>query len=59
MRIKKRLNDLYAGYTKLPLERIEQLMDRDTFLEADEAKALGLVDQVFDRRPDAAEGKPA
>ena len=28
-------------------------MYRDTFLEADEAKAFGLVDQVFDRRPGA------
>ena len=26
-------------------------MDRDTFLEAEEAKAFGLVDQVYDKRP--------
>jgi ATP-dependent Clp protease protease subunit len=30
-------------------------MDRDTFLEADEAKAFGLVDQVYDKRPSVAE----
>jgi len=34
-------------------------MDRDTFLEADEAKAFGLVDEVFDRRPAAAESADA
>jgi ATP-dependent Clp protease, protease subunit len=30
-------------------------MDRDTFLEADEAKAFGLVDKVFETRPDDGE----
>jgi ATP-dependent Clp protease, protease subunit len=37
------------------LEEVERAMDRDTFLEADEAKAFGLVDEVFDRRPVLAE----
>lgn len=55
LRIRKRLNDLYAGYTGQPLDKIEKLMDRDTFLEADEAKALGLVDQVFEKRPATGE----
>jgi ATP-dependent Clp protease protease subunit len=26
-------------------------MDRDKFMEADEAKAFGLIDDVFDKRP--------
>ncbi|WP_432444764.1 ATP-dependent Clp protease proteolytic subunit [Salmonella enterica] len=26
-------------------------MERDKFMSADEAKAFGLVDEVFDRRP--------
>src|SRR3546814_18152923 len=51
LRIKKRMNDLYVKYTGKPLKDIEKAMDRDTFLEADEAKEFGLVDQVFDRRP--------
>ncbi len=55
LRIRKRLNDLYCKYTGKPLEEIEKAMDRDTFLEADEAKAFGLVDQVFDKRPAASE----
>ncbi len=32
-------------------------MDRDTYLEADEAKAFGLVDEVFDKRPAATENE--
>ncbi|MBJ7388616.1 MAG: ATP-dependent Clp protease proteolytic subunit [Sphingomonadaceae bacterium] len=55
LRIRKRMNDLYAKYTGKPLADIEKAMDRDTFLEADEAKAFGLVDEVFDKRPAIAE----
>jgi ATP-dependent Clp protease, protease subunit len=60
LRIRKRMNELYAKYTGKPLKDIEKAMDRDTFLEADEAKAFGLVDEVFDKRPaakDADESK--
>jgi ATP-dependent Clp protease protease subunit len=55
LRIRKRMNDLYAKYTGKPLQDIEKAMDRDTFLEADEAKAFGIVDEVFDKRPANAE----
>ena len=51
LRIKKRMNDLYVKYTGKPLKEIEKAMDRDTFLEADEAKEFGIVDLVYDRRP--------
>ena len=51
LRIRKRMNDLYATYTGKTLKDIEKAMDRDTFLVADEAKAFGLVDEVFDKRP--------
>ncbi|MFC4291943.1 ATP-dependent Clp protease proteolytic subunit [Sphingorhabdus arenilitoris] len=57
LRIRKRLNDLYVKYTGKPLKEIEKAMDRDTFLEADEAKAFGLVDEVFDKRPVTAESE--
>ena len=52
LRIRKRMNDLYAKFTGKKLEEIEAAMDRDTFLEADEALAFGLIDKVFERRPD-------
>lgn len=55
LRIRKRMNDLYVKYTGKSLKEIEKAMDRDTFLEADEAKAFGLVDEVFDKRPAAVE----
>ena len=51
LRMRQRLNDLYAKYTGKTLDEIEKAMDRDTFLEADEAKAFGIVDKVFESRP--------
>ncbi|RYD48088.1 MAG: ATP-dependent Clp protease proteolytic subunit [Sphingomonadales bacterium] len=54
-RIKDRMNSLYVKYTGQPLETIEKAMDRDTFLEAEEAKAFGLVDEVYEKRPGVSE----
>jgi ATP-dependent Clp protease protease subunit len=56
LRMRTRLNTLYAKYTGQDIEAIETAMDRDKFLEADEAKEFGLIDEVFDRRPDGSEG---
>jgi ATP-dependent Clp protease protease subunit len=55
LRIRARMNQLYAQYTGQPIEEIERRMDRDTFLEAHEAKDFGLVDEVFDKRPAPSE----
>ena len=55
LRMRARLNELYAKYTGQKLEEIEKAMDRDKFLETDEAKAFGLIDEVFETRPDAGE----
>ncbi|MFM6853731.1 MAG: ATP-dependent Clp protease proteolytic subunit, partial [Sphingopyxis sp.] len=59
LRIRKRMNELYVKFTGQPLEKIEKAMDRDTFLEAEEAKAFGLVDQVFEKRPTAGDAPAA
>ncbi|MDT0575556.1 ATP-dependent Clp endopeptidase proteolytic subunit ClpP [Croceicoccus sp. F390] len=59
LRIRRRMNDLYAQYTGQPLDEIERRMDRDTFLEADEAKEFGIVDQVFVSRADAENATPS
>jgi len=60
LRIRARMNALYAKYTGQPIEKIETTMDRDSFFEAEEAKAFGVVDEVYDKRPaPAEEGTPA
>jgi len=51
LNLKKRLNDIYARHTGQPLQKIEDALERDTFLTAEMAKDFGLVDGVIDKRP--------
>ena len=51
LRIRQRMNDLYVKYTGQSLTDIEKALDRDTFLEAEEALKFGIVDKVFAHRP--------
>ena len=46
IKTKKRLNELYAKHTGKTVEEIERALDRDNFLDSEEAKAFGLVDHV-------------
>jgi len=51
LNLKKRLNEIYMKHTGQPLKKIEDALERDTFLTADMAKDFGLVDKVIDKRP--------
>lgn len=55
LRIRENMNSLYSKYTGKPVEEIEKAMERDNFMTATEAKAFGLIDEVFDKRPQASE----
>jgi ATP-dependent Clp protease, protease subunit len=57
LRIRAAMNELYAKYTGQPLEVINESMERDKFMSADEAKTFGLIDEVFDRRPEPTEAQ--
>jgi len=50
MRMKAKMNELMAKHTGQPLEKIEKDTDRDFFMQAEEAKAYGLVDEVIVQR---------
>jgi len=50
MRMKAKMNELLAKHTGQPLAKIEKDTDRDFFMEAEEAKAYGLVDAVIEQR---------
>lgn len=45
------LNRILQQHTGQPLERIAKDTDRDYYMNAEEAKAYGLVDQILDRPP--------
>ena len=50
LKTKAVMNRILAERTGQPLEKIERDTERDYFLDADEAKAYGLVDQVIAKR---------
>ncbi len=52
LKLRKRLNDMYVEHTGRKLSEIEKVMDRDTFMSAEEAKKFGLVDHVVSNRDD-------
>ncbi|MEM6253296.1 MAG: ATP-dependent Clp endopeptidase proteolytic subunit ClpP [Cyanobacteria bacterium P01_D01_bin.156] len=47
--LKQRLNELLAGHTGQPLERIAEDTERDFFMSAAEAADYGLIDTVISR----------
>jgi ATP-dependent Clp protease protease subunit len=57
LRMREILNAVMARHSGQTPERIGELTDRDTFLSAAEAAALGLVDRVLVSRDDLAPGE--
>ncbi|NOZ42156.1 MAG: ATP-dependent Clp endopeptidase proteolytic subunit ClpP [Alphaproteobacteria bacterium] len=49
--LRQRLNDIYVKHTGQQLARIEEALERDTFMSPDEALTFGLIDEIFDKRP--------
>ena len=47
LKTKEKLNKFLAEATGKPVEVIERDTDRDNYMSAEEAKAYGLVDEVF------------
>jgi ATP-dependent Clp protease protease subunit len=50
LKTKEQMNEILAKHTGQPLDRIVADTDRDFFMTADEAKAYGLVDEVYERK---------
>lgn len=48
LRMKKRLNEIVSKHTGHPIEKVLQDMERDYYMEADEAVAYGLIDKVIE-----------
>jgi len=55
--MKDRLNRIYAKHTGQDVKQVEEALDRDTYLTADEARRFGLIDAVVETRvsPEASE----
>ncbi len=57
VKLKGRLNQIYAKHTGQPVEKVEKVLDRDTYMTAEEACAFGLIDEIFTRRPPTESAK--
>ena len=53
--LRERLNQIYVDHTGQSLKAIEKAMDRDNFMNAEDAKTFGLVDNVIKERPKATD----
>ena len=51
LRMRSRLNEILAHHTGQPLQKIEEDVDRDHFMSAEEAVAYGLADQIIQSLP--------
>ena len=58
LNLKKRLNEIYVKHTGQPLKKIEDALERDTFLTADMAKDFGIIDKVIEKRPEELPNPP-
>ena len=52
LRLKETMHELYSKYTGKSVKQVADAMDRDTWMSANEAKDFGMVDKVFESRPE-------
>ncbi|HEY2889544.1 MAG TPA: ATP-dependent Clp protease proteolytic subunit [Dongiaceae bacterium] len=59
LKTRARLNEIYARHTGQDLKAIEEAMDRDRFMDAEQAKGFGIIDEVVAKRPARETPAPA
>ena len=50
--IRKKLNEIYVQHTGQNIKKIEEYLDRDSFMGPEEAKNFGLIDKIVNKRED-------
>ena len=50
--IRKKVNEIYVTHTGQDIKKIEEFLDRDSFMGPDEAKSFGLIDKIVNKRED-------
>ncbi len=48
--LKARLNNIYSKHTGLTVKKISEMLERDKFLNPEESKKLGLIDEIVEKR---------
>ena len=55
--LRKRLNEIYVKHTGRSIKEVEDALERDNFMTAEEALKFGLIDKILDKRAVAPESK--
>ena len=55
MKLRQRLSEIYVEHTGQTYAKVDESIERDNFMSAEEAKAFGLIDEVVSKRPDNAQ----
>ncbi len=55
--MKRRLNEIYVKHTGRTIKEIEDALERDNFLTAEEAVKFGLIDKILEKRPELSDSK--
>jgi len=50
LRIKRRMYEIYERHTGQTIDHVAKTLDRDTYMNADEARDFGLIDKVYETR---------
>jgi len=51
LNLRQRLNDIYVKHTGQKLKAIEEALERDRFMSAEDAKIFGIIDQIVEKQP--------
>ena len=57
--LRVRLNEIYVKHTGQKIKMIEEALERDRFMNPQDAKAFGLIDQIVEKQPFGGEEKKA
>ena len=54
LRLRGIINEIYAKHTGRKVEEIAETLERDTFLAASQARELGILDEVIEKRAEVS-----
>ncbi|NHX27078.1 ATP-dependent Clp protease proteolytic subunit, partial [Escherichia coli] len=55
-KLKDRLNSIYVKHTGRKMKEVVDALERDNFMDAEQAKEWGLIDEIVENRAKGADG---
>lgn len=57
LKVKRAINNIYVKHTGQKLAAVENSLERDNFMNVEEAKKFGLIDMIVEKRPTPSSDK--